>query len=163
MRPVVVIEAIQFRAYRPRQTVEPIVEPILDLLDAAGVACRGHCLPAPGQVDGLLQERAQGLQVRLFLGGDDIVESLTAAKQVAVTTTFGDFKHVVAFQAVHHQVAVEIGAEDLFGDLMATGTHATADDVDGRHLAAKHPQPGVEAADAPAGLVGMDDMASSRR
>ena len=44
----VVVQAIQFRAYRPRQAVEPIVEAILDVLDAAGIACRGQCFTAAG-------------------------------------------------------------------------------------------------------------------
>jgi hypothetical protein len=56
----VVVQAVQLRAARPRQAVEPVVEAILDLLDAAGVAGRGQCLPAAGQVDGFLQECAQG-------------------------------------------------------------------------------------------------------
>jgi hypothetical protein len=60
LSPDVAIEAIQLRAYRPRQAVEPI----LDLLDAAGVAGGGQCLTPPGQVDGFLQERAQRLQIR---------------------------------------------------------------------------------------------------
>src|SRR5262249_56782031 len=101
--------------------------------------------PAAGQVDALLQEGSQGLQVRLFLGGDDVVEILAAAEQVAVAASLGDCEYVVAFQAIDHQVAVEVGAEDVFGDLMAPGTCAGADDVEGRLFAAGDPQPGVEA------------------
>ena len=42
---------------------------------------------------------------------------------------------------------------------MAAGALAGADGVDGGRFAAEDPQPGVEAADAPAGFVGMDDVA----
>jgi hypothetical protein len=46
---------------------------------------------------------------------------------------------------------------------MATGPSAGADDVDGRRFAAKAPQPGVESADAPAALVGVDDVTLPER
>ena len=64
-------------------------------------------------------------------------------------------------QAIDDEVAVEVGAEDVFGDLDGRGP-AGADGVDGDVLVAEDPQPGVEAADAPAGFVGMDDVAAAQ-
>ena len=78
---------------------------------------------------------------------------------MAVAPALGDFEDVVAFQAIDHEVAVEVGAEDFLGDLMTAGAFAGADDVDGGLLAAEDPQPGAETADAPAGFIGMDDVA----
>jgi hypothetical protein len=127
MGPEVAVATIQLRAYRPRQAVEPGVQPVLGLLDAAGVAGGGQCLPAAAQIDGLLQARAQGLQVRPPRSGEDFLKALAAPEQVAVGAALGDFEHVVAVQAIDHQVAIEVGAEDVFGDLMAPGTHAAAE------------------------------------
>ena len=63
------------------------------------------------------------LSLALAQSGADAVyvEFLAAAQQVAVATAFGDFEHVVAFEAIDHQVAIELGAEDVFGELMAPG------------------------------------------
>lgn len=63
----------------------------------------------------------------------------------------------VAGQAIDDQVAVEVGAEDLFGNTVATGTAAGANGVDGDLLTAEAPQPGVDGSDALAGLVGVND------
>src|SRR5262245_13763257 len=130
MDPEMVVETIQFWAQRPRQAVEPVIEAMLDLLDTAGVAGGGQGLPASGQIDGLLQKEAQRLKVRLFLSGDDLVEVLAAAEQVAVATALGDFEHIVTFQAIHDQVAIEVGAEDVFGDVVPP---AGANSID-RHV-----------------------------
>jgi hypothetical protein len=54
MGPNVVVQAVQFRADRPRQAVEPVVEAMLDLLDATGVAGGGELLPA-GFVEALAE------------------------------------------------------------------------------------------------------------
>ena len=87
-----IVQAIQFLADRPRQAVEPVVQTMLDFLNAAGVDSRGQLFPAARQVDGLLQERAQGFQLRLLPGGDHVVEFLAAAQQVAVAAALGDLK-----------------------------------------------------------------------
>jgi hypothetical protein len=136
---------------------------MLGLLDAAGVAGGGKLLSAARQVDGFLQERVQGLQISLLLGGNNVVEVLVAPEQVAVAAALGDVEHVVAFQAVHYQVDIEVRTEDVLGNLVATGTHTGPDHVDGCRFAAEDPQPGVEASDSPAGFVGMNDVALPQR
>jgi hypothetical protein len=128
---------------------------MLDLLDATGGTGGCELLPAARQMDGVLQEGAQGLQERLLLGRDNVLEVLAAAEQVAVPAALGDFEHVVAVQTVHHQVAIKIGAEDVFGGVVAA---AGAEGIDGHVRGADDPQPGVAAAEAPAGLVGLDDV-----
>jgi hypothetical protein len=96
--------------------VKPVVEAILDLLDAASVAGGSQGLPVAGQVDGFLQEAAQGLQVGLLLVRDNVVKVLAAAQQVAIATALGDFEDVVTLQAINYQVAIEIGTEDVFAE-----------------------------------------------
>jgi len=58
--------------------------------------------------------------------------------------------------------ATQAGANDALGDLMATSTHGDADPVDARRITAEDPRPGVEAADALAGLVGMNELTLSQ-
>ena len=112
-----------------------------------------------GQIDGFLEQIAQGFQVSLLVMGHDIAEVLAAAQQVAIAAALDDVEDIVGFQAIDHEIAVEIGAENVLGNLMAASTGAGADGVDGGAFAAEDPQPGVEPADAPAGFVGMDDVA----
>src|SRR5262249_41937257 len=99
----------------------------------------------------------------LVVGGRDGAEELVAAaEQVAVAAALGHLEDVIRLEAIDHEVAVEVGAENVMGHAMATGALAGADDVDRGGLAAEDPQPGVESAHAPAGLVGMDDMALAK-
>jgi hypothetical protein len=79
MSPEVVVQAVQLRAECLREAIEPVIEALFDLLDTAGVACRGQGLPAASQVDGFLQQRAQGLQVRLLPGRDNAAEVVAAS------------------------------------------------------------------------------------
>jgi hypothetical protein len=85
---------------------------------------------------------------------------LAAAEQVSVAAALGAAQDIVAPQAIDDEITVEGRAEDLQGDLVAA---AGADGVDGDVLAAEDPQPGVDAADAPARLVGMHDACPPQR
>ena len=85
----------------------------------------------------------------LFPGRNGVAEFLAAAEQMPVTTALCDFEDIVGFQAIDHEIAVEVGAENVRGNLVAAGAFARADDVDGGLLAAEDPQPGIESADAP--------------
>src|ERR1017187_3971675 len=78
---------------------------------------------------------------------------------MAVAPALGDFENVIRFQAVDHEVAVEIGAEHLLRNLMTACAFAGTDDINGGLLAAEDPQPGAETTDAPAGFIGMNDVA----
>src|SRR5258708_6368231 len=71
-------------------------------------------------------------------------------------------EHIVGLEAIDDEKAVEVRAEDVLGDLVAAGAFAGADSVDGDVLVAEDPQPAAQAADAPAGLVGMDDAAAAQ-
>src|ERR1700688_866108 len=78
---------------------------------------------------------------------------------MAVAPALGDFENVVGFQAIDHEVAVETGTEDFLGNLMTACAFAGTDDINSGLLAAEDPQPGVQATDAPAGFIGMHDVA----
>ena len=62
MRAHMVVQAVQFgtKAWLPQVGIEPIIQPVLDLLYAATVACGGEFVAAAGQVDGFLEQAAQG-------------------------------------------------------------------------------------------------------
>src|SRR5271155_2375767 len=76
-----------------------------------------------------------------------------------VAAALGDFEDIVGFQAIDHEITVEVGAENVVRDLVTAGTLTRANDIDGGQFAAEDPQPRVLAPDAPTGFVGMDDVA----
>ena len=156
-----VVEAIQFgtQARLPQVGSEPVIQAVLDLLPAATVACGGEFIAAAGQVDGFPEQAAQGCDLGLFLGRGGVAQFFAAAQQMPVATALGDFQDIVAFQAIDHEVAIEVWTEDVFGNLVTACALARANDVDGDCLTAEDPQPGILAADAPAGFIGMDNVA----
>src|SRR3990167_9320812 len=74
---------------------------------------------------------------------------------MAIALAFGVTEKFIGFAAIDDEVAVEVGAENFLRHIAAA---AVANGVDGGVLAGEDPQPGVGAADAPAGLVGVDDL-----
>src|SRR5438046_1415392 len=74
----------------------------------------------------------------------------------------GIVENVIGFETIDDQITVKVGAKDVSGNLMAASALAGANGIDGDVLVAENPQPGIEGADAPAGLVGMDDIATAQ-
>ena len=59
---------------------------------------------------------------------------------MGVAAALGDLENVVDLQTIDDQVAVEVVAEDVFGNVAAA---AVANDIDGSVLGAEDPEPGV--------------------
>ena len=74
---------------------------------------------------------------------------------MGVATALGIVQALVSFQTVDDEITVENGAENIFGHI---GAPTITNRVDGGFLTTEDPQPGTQAADAPAGFVGMDDL-----
>src|SRR5271166_722589 len=74
---------------------------------------------------------------------------------MAVTLALGVLQDGIGGEAIDDEPAVEIGAENGFGHFVAA---ALPDGVDGNVLVTEDPEPGIEATNPPAGLVGMDDV-----
>jgi hypothetical protein len=74
---------------------------------------------------------------------------------VTIALAFGVLQHGVGGETIDDQPAIEVRAEDGFGDFMAA---TLANGIDGHVLVTEHPEPGIQPTDAPAGLVGMHDL-----
>jgi len=81
MRPHMVVQAVQFRTQTrlPQVGSEPVIQAVLDLLHAAAVACGREFVAPAGQLDGFLEQAAQGRDLGLFLGRDRVVKLFAAA------------------------------------------------------------------------------------
>src|SRR6478672_2260161 len=89
----------------------------------------------------------------LVLGfGDHLFD---ATQQMGVALPFGIFENVVAVQTIDDEDAVKRIAENIRGHVAAA---AIADGVNRYVFGGKHPQPSVDATDAPTGFVGMHDV-----
>src|SRR5262245_22247393 len=159
------LETLQFRTDGTRQGVEPIVQTVFHKLDAASIVFGTQFVAALTYSDGVLQqcdgeERQNRHQILVFLGGDGSEKIFTAPQDVAVTASLGVFEDIIGGPTIDDEVAVEVGSEDVGGNIVAT---TGADGVDGDFFGTEDPQPGIDAVDAPAGLVGMNDMGASHR
>jgi hypothetical protein len=75
----------------------------------------------------------------LFLSRHGVEEFLAAAEHVSVAAAFRDFEDIVGFQAIDHEIAVEVGAENVLRNLLAASALAGADDINGGLLTAEDP------------------------
>jgi len=103
--------------------------------------------------DNLDQSGQMGGQLCIGCFGDHLLDP---TQQMSIALALGVFEYIVAVQAINDEDAVKSIAENLGGHIAAA---AVADGVNRHVWRGKHPQPGVDAADAPTGLVGMDDAA----
>jgi hypothetical protein len=141
---------------------EPGFKTIVDFRDAPRVAVGRQLFATLGQIDGFLQERAEFEQGFLLRTRGGVTHFVEASEQMAVALPFGVLQNVVGLEAVDDQVAVEVGTEDFLGNLVAASARTASDGVDGQVLVGENPQPGIDGVDAPAGLVGMDDVAAAQ-
>jgi hypothetical protein len=78
---------------------------------------------------------------------------------MAVALALGLLQDRVGGEAIDDEPAVEVGTKNRFGDFVAA---TLADGVDGNVVVGEDPQPGIEATDASAGLIGMDDVGTAQ-
>lgn len=158
----VIVESLQFGTELAWQAVKPSVQTIFDFLHAACVTSGLEFVTASRQVDGFEKQRAQEIEIFLFLGGHDIGKFLAAAQEVRVAAALGVIKDIVSSKAIDDEIAIEVGAEQVRRHVMATTADAGANDVDGNVLAGEDPEPTVDRVDAPAGFVGVHDMRATQ-
>lgn len=89
---------------------------------------------ALGQVDGFLDGADPLVAVVAFALGDCVLEFFGPAEQMALALAFLVVEDGVGGEASDDQLAVEIGAENFFGDGMTTITLAGAHGVDSECL-----------------------------
>ena len=113
------------------------------MLNVAGKVGCCYFVATAGQVDGFLEQAAQGFELLLFPGRHGVAEFFATPEQMAVAAALGDVENVVTFQSIDDEIAVEVGTEDVLRHAMSAGTLAGADDIDGGLFAAEDPQPAL--------------------
>src|SRR5450755_2280550 len=141
---------------------QPILQAVVDLLDAAGKTLRGELVAAPGQVESFLDQGAEGVQDFLLVSRSGVGHFLGTAEQMGVALSLGVLEALVGLATIDDQIAIEVRTENFRGDVGAACFVAGADGVDGEVFIAENPQPGIESVDSPAGLVGVHDLAAAQ-
>src|ERR1022692_220459 len=108
------------------------------------------------ETDRVFDNLDQSGQMRgqLFVGcfGDHLLDP---TQEMGIALPLRIFEHIVAVQSIDDEDTVKRWAENLRGNVAAA---TVADGVNRHVFRGEHPQPGVDAANAPTGLVGMHDL-----
>ena len=109
------------------------------------------------ETDRVFDDLDQSSQMRSQLGVGCFADHFfDATQEMGIALSLGIFEHIIAIQTVDNEDAVKSVAENFRGHVAA----ATVADGVNRHVwRGEHPQPGIDAANAPTGLVGMHDAA----